>query len=243
MDLGRLALFRSIEGVRGARFVLALLSGVAFASVSPPFDFVSALWVGMAGLAYLLEASTQRPARLVRRLAEGGARGMAFGVGANLVALRFVPDTITRFTPLPWAAGMLALILLAAEQSLRWIAAAWVRGALVRWRVSSPLAFAAGVYAGTFVPVIFPWNPAGGATLRPELLQLADTIGERGVSALMALAAGFAGSALRALHNDGRAYANRRTLAKCAAALALPLVTYVHGRFRMAEVEALRGGA
>jgi len=197
----------------------------------------------MAGLAYSLEDSA--PLGSARSaLFRGGLRGLAFGVGANVVALRFVPGVITRFTPLPWAVGVVALVLLAMAQALRWVVAAWVRNALVRWRVPRPWAFAAAVYTGTFVPVIFPWNPAGGATLRPELVQLADVIGERGVSALMALSAGLLAAAVRAFRAWRRgARSPRNAIALAACALAVPLLSAIHGRMRMAEVEALRARA
>ena len=202
----------------------------------------------MAALAYVLDLEQARApaARTGRALFRGGARGLAFGFAANLVALRFVPGVITRFTPLPWAVGALALALLALSQGLRWMAAAWVRNALVRWRVPRPLAFAAGVYAGTFVPVIFPWNPAGAAALSPELLQFADTIGERGVSALMALSAGLVASAVHAFLEARRSSSSasrRPALAMALGAAALVLTSYLHGRFRMAAVDALRARA
>ncbi|WP_394823428.1 apolipoprotein N-acyltransferase [Pendulispora albinea] len=229
-----------------------MLSGALFASTSPPFDFVIAPWLGMALLACALDREPPSPSAgggRWRVIFRGGARGLAFGFAANAVALRFVPGVITRFTPLPWAVGALALALLAMAQGLRWAAAAWVHRALVRWRVPRPLAFAVGVYAGTFVPAIFPWNPAGGATLWPELLQLADTIGERGVSALMALTSALAAFAVQALRDARKgkggdsASSKRPALAMALGAAFLALGSYVHGRLRMAEVDALRAHA
>ena len=58
---------------------------------------------------------------------------------------------------------------------------------LARARVPRPLAFALGVYAGTFVPTVFPWTVAGAVSGWPAMVQLADIVGERGVAALMAL--------------------------------------------------------
>ncbi|WP_394833251.1 apolipoprotein N-acyltransferase [Pendulispora rubella] len=214
-------------------FSLACLSGAFFACASPPFDLVSALWFGMAAFAYLLEECAE--AAVPFSWFRGGLLGLGFGIGANVVALRFVPGVVTRFTPLPYSVGLVALVLLAAAQALRWMAAAWVWNALTQrmpWRVPRPVAFAAAVYIGTWVPVIFPWNPAGGATLRPELVQLADIIGERGVSAWMALSAGFLAMAVR-----------QRQLRPAWAALALPAAMYLHGRIRMGEIDAMRAGA
>src|SRR6202034_4120232 len=104
--------------------------------------------------------------------------------------MRFVPLVIVRFTPLPWVAGAVALVLLAAFEGLRWLVACVACETLARARVPRPLSFAAGVYAGTFVPTMLPWTVAGGISPWPVMVQMADVFGERGVSAVMALAAG-----------------------------------------------------
>src|SRR5262249_25459453 len=99
-----------------------------------------------------------------------------------------------------------------------------------------PAAFAVGVFAGTFVPTVFPWSPAGGVTPWPAMVQLADVIGERGVSALMALAAGFLAEALRMPDLRRRAVAG-------AWRGALPVLTLAHGAARLARVDAARADA
>jgi len=163
------------------RTALAFFSGAVFAASSPPTDFVAGILVGLVGYAYAVANDPH-----------GGRRGLAFGTGANLVALRFVPAVITRFTPLPYAAGVLALILLSLAQGLPWMAG----GAITRMlgnRVPSlpkPFAFAVGVYAALFVPAVFPWTPAGGLAPWPILLQTAEIVGERGTSFFVALGCG-----------------------------------------------------
>jgi apolipoprotein N-acyltransferase len=227
-----------------SRALEALAAGAFFALASPPFDLYAALWVGMAGLAWVLGeneslgSSPDRWPRARRELA-GAGRGLAFGVGANVVALRFVPDVVARFTPLPWAAGTLALVLLSCEQGIRWAAAGLVYRQLARRGVPGWLAFAAGVYGGTFVPSVFPWTAAGGVTPVPEMVQLADLLGERGVTFVMALSAGLLASALRAV----RARDLRRGLVFLSVALVIPLGTYLEGRARIDEVEHTRSEA
>jgi apolipoprotein N-acyltransferase len=152
------------------------------------------------------------------------------------VALRFVPDTIARFTPLPWAAGVVALTLLACAQGLRWAAAAMVARQLAKRGVPLWLSFGAGVLASTYVPAVFPWNPAGGVTPVPAMVQLAEIVGERGITLLMALSAGLVGDALRSRTLGGRA-------AALAGALGLPLFMYAEGTARIGAVEARREGA
>jgi len=224
------------------KYGLALLAGVALASAAPPLDLVPAVWLAMAALAWLLEEDPQWPAFASRgRVATTGAlRGLAFGTGANLVLMRFVPVVIVRFTPLPWVAGAVALVLLAAFEGLRWSLACVACETLARARVPRPLAFAAGVYAGTFVPTIMPWTPADAVSPWPVLVQLADVFGGRGVTALMALTAGLAASGLRSALLPAT---RRRGAAWLVAALAVVAAQAGIGVARTAGVERLRAAA
>ena len=224
------------------RYALAFLAGAALAFGTPPFDLYPALWLGMAALAWLLEDDPARHARVApARVALCGAgRGLAFGVGANLVVLRFIPAVLTRFTPLPWVLGALALLLLAVFEGLRWMVAAVACETLARARVPRPLAFAAGVYAGTFVPTMMPWTPAGGVSPWPAMVQLADVVGERGVAAVMALTAGLLATALRWLV---RPETRRRGARMLGAAWLLLLAQLVFGAARMAAVDRMRASA
>jgi apolipoprotein N-acyltransferase len=224
------------------KYGLALLAGVVLASSGPPLDLVPAVWVAMAALAWLLEDGPEWPPFASRgRVATTGAlRGLAFGVGANLVLMRFVPLVIVRFTPLPWVAGAVALVLLAAFEGLRWAVACVACETLARARVPRPLAFAAGVYAGTFVPTIMPWAVADAVSPWPVLVQLADVVGGRGVSALMALTAGLAASGLRAALLPAT---RRRGVASLVAALAVVAAQVGTGVARMASIDRLRAAA
>ena len=221
----------------------ALLAGIVLAlGASPPLDLVPALWVGMAALAWLLDDDPQWPAFAspARVALTGARRGLAFGVGANVVALRFVPEVVARFTPLPWAAGALGLLLLATFEGLRWMLAGVMCETLVRARVPRPLAFAAGVYAGTFVPTMMPWTPAGGMSPWPAMVQLADVVGERGVTALLALAAGLAATGARAVL---RPTTRRRGVLAVAGALVVSVAQLGVGMARMASIDRLRANA
>ncbi len=209
---------------------IALASGLLFALAAPPVNAIAALWVGMAGLAYAL--GFERPGRL-----SGGLRGLAFGFGANVVAFRFVAVTIERFTELPAAAAWLAVVLLSLAQGLAWAACGVLHDRLATRGVPRWAAFALGVYAATFVPQVFPWGPAGGATPWPSTVQLAEWIGERGVSALMALAAGLVAHALTAARL-GRPRHEWLRLGVVGALL--PFATAGYGVFRMARVATAR---
>lgn len=225
-------------------------AGALFALAAPPTNIYPALWLGMAGLGVLLDSSpegeivsmlTKSPDLRGRlRIAfTGAARGLAFGFGANMVALRFVPAVIAKFTPLPWAAGLLALALLSLFEGLRWMVAAIASEGAARLRAPRWAALAIGVYAGTFVPTVFPWSAAGGVTPWPAMVQLADVVGERGVTLVMALAAGLLASSARAFLDRDR----RRAGSFLAAAVAIPLATLAYGSLRMRQVEAARATA
>lgn len=159
------------------------------------------------------------------------------------MALRFVPEVILRFTPLPAAAAWLALILIAAAQALPWAVGGAVAHRLMRPArgVAAPLAppwlaFATGVYVATFVPAVFPWTPAGGLAPWPVLLQTAELVGERGTSFLLALATGLTTHGLVRLRRERAA----RSALPIALAVALVLVMLAWGAHRMSVVDAAR---
>ncbi len=233
------ALNRIVRSPAAARALLAAASGALLALAAPPFDLIPALWLGMAACEWLLSADPEWPAFAppARLALTGARRGLAFGIGANLVALRFIPSVIARFTPLPWVAGLVALLLLAAFEATRWMVAAVACETLARARVPRPAAFAAGVYAGTFVPTMLPWTPAGGASPWPAVVQLADVVGERGVTALMALVAALAAAGARAaLRRESRG----RGLSIAGAAAALLVAQIAFGAARIRAVDAAR---
>lgn len=212
------------------RYALALLAGMVLGLGSPPVDAYLALWLGLVAFAWLLES----PMPSGKRVAWTGAmRGLAFGLGANLVLLRFITTVVVRFTPLPWPAAALALVLLSLFEGLRWMVAGVACETLARARVPRPVALAAGVYAGTFLPTMLPWTTAGLVSPWPEMLQLADVVGERGVAALMALAAGLAASGARgALRPSTR----KRGLLEIGASVVLLLAQAAYGQARMRSV-------
>jgi apolipoprotein N-acyltransferase len=217
----------------GAREHLPLLvaasAGVLFALTAPPTNLTLATLLGLS-LFYFsltLEAPRSRRSRV-----SGALRGLCFGTAANLVALRFVPSVIVRFTPLPAALAYLALLLLSMAQGLGWAAA----GALTRWlqriHVPPPLAFAVAVFASTFLPAVFPWTPAGGLTQWPFLVQIADIIGERGVTFCWSFVCAGVVTALRYRHPPS-----------LVAALAMLAVLVHHGLVVLPVVRAARAEA
>jgi apolipoprotein N-acyltransferase len=219
-----------------ARLAWCAATGLVIALATPPFDAFPLIWLCLAALAWLLDDDPRWPAfpSRLRVALTGGRRGLAFGLGVNLVALHFIPGVIARFTPLPWALGVLGLVLLSAFEAVRWVVACIACETLARARVPRPFAFAAGVYAGMFVPTMLPWTTAGGGAPGLPVLQLAEVVGERGVAALMALTGGLLAHGVRAMVRE-RAWKRGALLVGGAAAVLAGQM--VHGRMRMHAVE------
>src|SRR5512143_3509307 len=182
----------SEKTARRLRLAVAIAGGAALGLATPPIDFYPAAWIGQAALAYVLFEQHRLqavPTSTFRRWLTGALTGWLFGTAANVVVLRFVPTTIVRFSPLPLPVGLLALLLLGMAEGLRWLAVGVATRQLMLRRVPGFLAFGIAVLLSTFVPVVFPWSVAGGISPVTRLMQLADLIGERGTSALLAISA------------------------------------------------------
>jgi apolipoprotein N-acyltransferase len=225
---------------RGLAWTAASLGcGLALALSLPPVNAVVLVWLSLAGFACVLGVDLQPSgAGRVRRVFEGAARGLAFGIGMNAGSLRFLPGVITRFAGLPLAAGLVALLLVGAVQGTVWAALAMIRARLVLWRLPPWLAFAVAGFASAFVPTVFPWTPAGLLTPWPSVVQLADVIGEHGIAFLTFLSAGLLADAARMSANRG--WRARPVLTVAAIALGLPLAQAAYGAVRIGSVEAFR---
>ncbi|WP_437724656.1 apolipoprotein N-acyltransferase [Sorangium sp. So ce861] len=235
------------RALRGrAPLLLSVAGGATFALTAPPTDLYPAV---IAGLALLAAAVHDAPT-----FWRAFGRGAAWGTAAGIVGLRFVPEVIQRFTSLGSAASYLALILLAAAQSLVWAVCGGLTSVLLR-RLRAPLelAFATGVLAAVVLPTVFGWTPAGLMSPWPALVQLADLIGERGVSVLFSVGAALlarAGLAAVGVSPGGRAPAPpsarrrqpRAILYPALASAALFGGLAAHGALRMAAVERASAG-
>lgn len=90
-------------------------------------------------------------------------------------------------------------MILAAAQAVPWILCAVMDRSLVSVRISRPTAFGLAVYLATLTPALFPWTPAGAMAPWVSLIQPAEIIGERGVSALIGFGAATLAVGLRQL--------------------------------------------
>lgn len=200
-----------------------MVGGAGFALSAPPLDWLPAVFVGLGALRLVEQASPTRR----------GAALMAFlwATAAGVVGLRFVPTVIDRFTPAGMAGGALALIALSAFQALPWALAVYAsRWVTERTRLDARVVFGVAVFAAVSVPMVFSWTPAALLSPWPPLIQLADWIGERGVSLLLALCVAFLVTPLT--QPSGSRWSRGSTLAAGAGALGI-LLMLGHGTWRM----------
>ncbi|MEO7331500.1 MAG: apolipoprotein N-acyltransferase [Minicystis sp.] len=224
---------------RRPALLLALLGGVLFALTSPPTDLYPAVLLGLTLLAAAITLDAPTTGRAF-------GRGVAWGTAAGLVGLRFVPAVIQRFTTLGTPASLLALLLLAAAQSLIWALGAALASLLHRRaRVPFEIAFAAGIFLAVSLPALFAWSPAGLVSPWPSFVQLADLVGERGVSALFAVGAALLARAVLALAGrtpEGTAIPlperTRDAIRTSLLALALFTALSIHGALRIRQIQA-----
>jgi apolipoprotein N-acyltransferase len=232
---------------RHLALLLALGGGAVFALTAPPTDLYPAVIVGLALLAGALGLSREGgwlvadadAPGIVRVFFRAFGRGAAWGTAAGLIGLRFVPPVIQRFTDLGVGLSLLALLLLAAAQSLIWAIGAGVAAVLHRRaRVPFEIAFGAGILVSLELPTIFAWSPAGLVSPWPAFVQLADLVGERGVSFVFAVAAAsLARAAAAILARD-----TRKALRPALLAVLVFAALFVHGTLRMASVTAASAG-
>lgn len=170
---------------------------------------------------------------------EAAARAWLWALAAGLVGMAFIPQVVQRFTDLGWPGGALALLLLCAFQALHWGAGAAIAQALrLRFGVPVPLAFGALVFIAISLPTVIAWSPAAVLSPWPVFIQLADVIGERGVSLLLALAAALAVTPLRRYLEPGFTPLRWRSVTAHVGFAALLLTGLgIHGALRMRDVE------
>ena len=226
------------------RVALCVVFGALMACATPPMNVYPMAWVGLVLFALMLELESGepvRPGRWRRWSApwRGGLRGLAFGFGTNLVALRFVAPVVLRFSSLPSFTGPIALAAISTFEGTRWVVAAIVYGWLVRLGLRRVVAFAMGAYVGSLLPTMIPWTVACGVCPWPATVQFAEIVGERGVAMLMALEAALVAEGIRLLVADRRRPAARAV----GGAAALVAATVACGAVRIHQIDSLRAAS
>lgn len=213
---------------RHQQLIIAILGGAIAALATPPTNIYPALFVGLAMLAFALDDAPSAWRAF--------GRGVTWATAAGIVGMRFVPDVIQRFTTLGLGPGIVALVLLSMAQALLWgIGAAATN--LVQRRARAPLevAFAIGTLITLSLPTVFAWTPAGIVCPWTPLVQLADLLGERGVSVVFALVAALLARAMKGtLSAEQRRARLRQTIVlPLAAATAILTANVLYGVWRI----------
>ena len=210
--------------------ITAALGGVVFALSSPPTDFYPAVLIGLG----LLYVSTQA----VVRIRAAMLMAVIWSTCAGLVGLRFVPSVIVRFTNLGLAVGVLALVLLCIIQSGTWAIGLGAARALEKRTGLDPrVGFGLGTLVAISFVFVIAWTPAGLISPWPVFVQLADLIGEKGVSVLIAFAAALLASPFVRYVARAAPSTSRPWIAPLLGAALLTLLA-VHGAVRMRQVRA-----
>jgi apolipoprotein N-acyltransferase len=211
---------------------IAALGGVIFALSSPPTDLLPAVFVGLAALFVA--------ARGVERPRSAAFMALIWASSAGVVGMRFVPSVIVRFTDLGVALGLLALVLLSIAQASIWAFGIGVSRAVEQRTGLDPwLGFGMGVLISVSFVFVIAWTPAGLLSPWPALIQLAELVGERGVSFLVAVAAALLATPfVRFVRADAAAVPVRRYWLPPALGAALLVLMAAFGAWRMREVRA-----
>jgi apolipoprotein N-acyltransferase len=210
---------------------LAAAGGLIFALSAPPTDLYPSVLVGLG----LLYASVRRAPKA--RVA--AALGVIWATAAGIVGMAFIPGVIERFTPIGFAGGVVALVLLSAFQGIAWAAGAALSHALIRrCRVPGPLAFGAGVLLAISLPTVIAWSPAALMSPWPVLVQLAELVGERGVSFLLAAATALATAAIGGVLVVPGSPSRQVRAAWAAGSFAIFAALIGYGAVRMPQVRA-----
>jgi apolipoprotein N-acyltransferase len=210
--------------------LLSLAGGVTFALAAPPTDLYLAVLLGLASLFVAVQLTTS--------LRQAALMGCLWATAAGVVGMRFVPSVIIRFTPLGWWGGLAALILLSLFQSATWAAGMTLSRALERYTgLDARIAFATGTLLAISFTFVIAWTPAGLMSPWPALLQLADVIGERGVSFVLAAAVALVASPLVGRLAPERTIPDRRAWLAPAIGTGVFALLLVHGAIRMGQVK------
>lgn len=209
---------------------LAILSGLMIALSFPTPGLSPLVWFALVPLLIALEESSERTAFRV---------GFTCGLGAYLGILYWINIVITRYGHLPWAVSIPLYLLLAAWLALfvgvATLVARFAERAGLKTAFTLPVAWVACDLMRSHLLTGFPWAMLGHSQYRTlPLIQIADTLGVYGITALIVLANVVGYRVLRASWGARVPYP-----AKSALVLLVALVaTLIYGFNRLNGVEA-----
>jgi apolipoprotein N-acyltransferase len=207
---------------------LAILSGLCLALSMPRVGLWPLAWLSFVPLLAALRG---------RGLGAGLLLGGLAGTVGAMVAMAWVSELLTRFAALPLPLAWLGWLLASLAHSLSLAATGlltcwlWRRG--IRPVLGLPISLVA---SELLVPMVFPWQVSMSQEEFLGLIQVADLLGAKGVSFVVALG----GAGLYELLSDPSDRKRRRA---AGAALALVGLVLVYGMVRLPTVERERARA
>lgn len=164
--------------------LLALLSGVLIACSFPKPGLVPLAWIALIPLLTALEGQSPRAAFRL---------GLISGLTAYAGLLYWVTIVMGQYGHLPLFATIPLWLLLSAWLALFYGLAAWAtvlgEGFGIKSALLLPLAWVGADYLRSILLTGFPWTMLGHSQYRLlPLIQIADTVGVYGISALIVLA-------------------------------------------------------
>ncbi|MEI8256264.1 MAG: apolipoprotein N-acyltransferase [Deltaproteobacteria bacterium] len=208
------------------RAALALASGGVLALGAPPLSWWPVVFVSLALLATAWDGARPREAFVL---------GWIAGTAATLGAFYWIVGTVTRFTPLPTIAAVLAYALLSAAAGLTLACAGLLASGATRVIGFPASAALAVVVVERYAPSVFPWQLASPLISAPWIRQGADVLGVSGLGAvLLAVLAVGVGAVSRAGTHPGPA---RPGALQVAVAGTVFIALWVYGGVRTGQVE------
>ncbi len=174
-------------GLPRGDWLLVLSGGVLVALAYPPFHFILPTFICLIPAVRLIADGMDDPRPLRRHLVQG----FCFGLLANGLVLYWIVSALWHFTPLALLGYLATIAILALYAAGVFAVSGWVtRRTGVSLVLSFPIFWLVADWAiGHQGDIRFPWLGLGTSlTTYPTLVQIADVVGARGVTFLVAVA-------------------------------------------------------
>ncbi len=205
--------------------LIASTGGLCLALGAPPGGATLAIWLGFAPLVWSTQALRSR--RAPRRFLAGWLGGLGIG----LVGFPWIGEMLERFSGLPTPVAWLGLALFSAWTALPFgLWAVLARAAPERGPAAWAWPVCSWLGVSTLWPALFPYTPVIGLAEVPAWMQAAELGGVAAVEAQVVLCGVALATALRERRRPQR-------FSLAALALAIPLLSYGLGHWRMATLD------
>ena len=205
---------------------ISVLASFFMAVATPPEGPAALVWLGWIPLVLVLRVSTKRRARSLFAL------GWLGGLCSGLIGFTWIGETLERFAHFPAVGAYFGLFVFSAWTAVPF--GLWAIGVAKgpqRGWAAYVWPIALWVCVNAVWPSLFPYTPMIGLSQTPEWIQAAELGGVPLVEAQTII--------VGILIADAALETNpRRRLIKAAIGIAIPVVSYGLGAWRMAQIDA-----